>query len=151
MPVIRFEGLGLWELGMMLDSLKQFLGDFEVLGVPSRPTAGANELWLARAWRVRQAFPDHWLHGLGAGFERARVLSPGLLDSMDFRMTFTNMSILRSMAKIHLGIEGLWRGGPKNSAPRIHDYKGLRKALLEALIMLLEERVGGVDCAWRQV
>jgi hypothetical protein len=149
--VIRFEGLGLWELGMMLDSLKPFLRDFKVLGLPSRPTAGPDGLWLARAWRVRQAFPDHWIHGLGAGFERARVLSPGLLDSIDFSTTFTNMSILRSMARIHLGIEGLWRRGPKNSAPRVQDYKGLRKALLEALIMLLEERVGRVDYAWRQV
>ena len=118
--------------------------------MPSRPAAGPDGLWLARAWRVRQAFPDHWIHGLGAGFGRAKLLSPGLLDSIDFQGTFTNMSVLRSMAKIYLGIEGMWERGPKNSAPRLHDYKGMQKDLLEAFLILLEERVGRVDYAWRQ-
>jgi hypothetical protein len=150
MPVIRSEGLGLWELGMMLDTLKPFLRDFEVLGLPSRPTAGSDGLWLARAWRVRQAFPDHWIHGLGAGFGRVKLLSPGLLDSIDFRGTFTRIELCRSMAKIYLGLEGVWEGGSQNSAPRLYDYRDLQKALLETLIMLLEERVGRVDYAWRR-
>jgi hypothetical protein len=150
MPVIRFEGLGLWELGMMLDSLKQFLRDFEALGVPSRLSVGPNPLWMAKVYKVREAFPDHWIHGLGAGFSRARFLAPGLLDSMDFRLTFTHMPSLRNMARIYLGMEGLWGRGPQNSGPRVHDYKSLRRALLEVLIMILEERVGGIDYAWRQ-
>lgn len=149
MPVVRFEGLGVWELGLMLDVLRPYLRDFEVLGIPSRKSVGPDGLWLAKVSKVRKAFPNHWLHGLGAGFGRVMILRPGLLDSIDFRRTFTDVGVLRSMAEAHLGIEGVDWWGPKNSAPRIHDYKGLRKALLEVLISILEDRGVGVDCVWR--
>jgi len=150
MPVIRYEGLGIWELDMLLKNLKPYLQDFEALGLPSRPGAGLNELWMARVWKVREVFPDHWLHGLGAGFRRIKFLSPGLLNSIDFASTFTDMAILKSMAKTHLGIEICHDGGSKKFTPKICDYKGLSKALLEVFLKLLEEKVGRIDYAWRQ-
>jgi hypothetical protein len=151
MPVIRCEDMGLWEFGMMLDTLKPYLRDFEAFGLAGRLVGEPVGLWLAKAWKLRQAFPDHWIHGLGVGFRRVKFLTPGLLNSIDFRMTFANMRVLRSMAEKYLGLRGVGGRGSKNSRPPIHDYKALRKALLEAFLMLLEERVGRVDYAWREV
>lgn len=146
-PILRYEGLGLSEIGAHVEEVAELFDPYETLAVPSLLGTSYRAPVIEAVRQVRRVLPTKKVHLLAPSIVIIRLLPRGSIDSLDLGQAMASIRLLKSNFARFTGMGSADAATLKSVRFDRHSFTNTYLVVAETIIREVERNIGEVDYA----